>query len=409
MEKCRVAVLGWEIPSRDQAITGSGTYLGYLTELGGLTNGIDLTFIVPWEEDLLLKRNGYEILFLKARRFSKARPYDKDVLYPASSNLTNRLLEDRLPVDLEHFDLIFASGYAFGDFISRAQHLENLVYVSHSPEFLRGSIARKWKFFGGSEGCLDRFRKNTELEARALEGSKRVIAVSKACKNELTRHYGLGENRVSVIYNGIDTSLFRRVRSPRIRDKTIFTYVGRAHPEKGTRLLLQSMKDLMARLPMKEVELHMITNWGPPLQRAVRKLGLAEHVRPVKWEGYQKLPRHYSAAAFTVMPSYWDSFCYVVAESLSCETPVITSSAGGLPEIVDDGIGLIFKVGDREDLTLQLEKGRDLALGHIADMGRQGRRKVQNLFSKKDFLMNYTRFIEENTDGTFTQSSLDRD
>ncbi|MFQ6085970.1 MAG: glycosyltransferase family 4 protein [Candidatus Bathyarchaeia archaeon] len=412
-KKYRVAVLAWEKPSRDHASTGSGVYLGYLGELGKLSkergNGIDLTFIVPWEEDLFLKMNGYKILFLKIRRFSRARPYGRDVLYPACRNLTDRLLGDRFPIDLKRFDLIFASGYAFGNFISKAQYLENLVYVSHSPEFLRGSIARRRKFFGGSDEYLDRFRRNAELEALALKGSKQVITVSKACKRELTRHYRLGQNKVSVIYNGVDTSLFRRVPLRRSRDKTIFTYVGRAHPEKGTSLLLQSTKELMTRDPKKDFELQMVTDGGSSLQRVVKRVGLTGHTRLMRWRGYQRLPRHYSAATFSIMPSYWDSFSYSVAESLSCETPVIASSSGGLPEIVDDEVGLLFQAGDKEDLIVQLEKACDFPLERVMEMGRHGRRRIQSLFSRERFLTNYMRFIEQNMKGNFTQSSLAED
>lgn len=124
-------------------------YLNYLTELGKFSRAtnprLDLTFIAPSQKDALLRKDGYNVLLLKTRGFCKECPYNEEVLYPSCKNFASRLLKDKNPIDQKSFDLILANSFAFGEFISRAQHLENLVYISHRPEFLREKFAEQFR------------------------------------------------------------------------------------------------------------------------------------------------------------------------------------------------------------------------------------------------------------------------
>ncbi len=401
LHKYKVAVLGWEVPSRSKIATGAGMYLSYLTELGKFsmtTNPrLDLTFIVPWQKDVLLRKNGYSVLLLKTRGFRKKHPYNEEVLYPSCKNFASRLLKEKNPIDHKSFDLILANSFAFGEFISKAQHLENLVYISHRPEFLREKFAEQFRVkLGGKR----RLRKDAELEAKAVENSDRVLAVSKACKKGLAKRYR--RDKITVIYNGIDENVFNRVQTPSNGGKTVFTYIGRNHPEKGISLLLRSVKDLVEKDHGKNFETRLITDDGVSLRRAVKRLGLSNYVKLINWKMQRWLPYYYSGSTFTMMPSYWESFSYVVAESLSCETPVIVSRAGALPELVDRKVGLLFRAGDGNDLTGQLWEACERSHESIVEMGKRGRKKIQNSFSKSVFLGNYLKFIEETINGTIS-------
>lgn len=406
VEKYKIAVLAWERPNNGITLTGVGMYLNYLAKLGKFSrkNGckLDLTFITPWEEDLSLREDGYKVLLLKTAGFSRKKPYARDVLYLALQDFADRLLGESSR-SLEKFDLIFANSFAFGDFISRAQHLENVVYVSHRPEFLRESIAKKFSI----PVNVSRLRRDAELEAKAVKNSSHVLVVSNACRQEFIKRYRRIRDRLVVIYNGVDTSLFKPTSKCKDGGKTVFTYVGRDDPEKGIRLLLESVRDLAVE--GKNFELRLISNDGYSLRQTIERLGISEYIQSRKWERYAELSRHYSRAAFTVMPSYWESFSYVIAESLSCETPVIASAAGALPEIIGRGTGLLFKPGDKEDLTDKLRAACDLPREHVKKMGRAGRQRIRRAFSAERFLANYLKFIEATTNGTLSHSSLGED
>ncbi|MBU0709019.1 glycosyltransferase, partial [Patescibacteria group bacterium] len=71
---------------------------------------------------------------------------------------------------------------------------------------------------------------------------------------------------------------------------------------------------------------------------------------------HKDLPKVYTNALFTVVPSIQESFGMVAIESLACGTPVIASDAGGLPEIVTANCGLIFPAGNINTLAKNMKK-----------------------------------------------------
>lgn len=395
MRRLKVAVLGWEPPSRSRVVTGAGMYLGYLAELGTFARArgrkLSLTFIIPSQRDRLVHREGYRVRFVHIAGFRERHPYDTDVMYPATKRFAKRLLGKRSPIDLKRFDVVLANSFAFGELIARAR-LDNLVYISHRPEFMREKFAKR---FGVRMASKRRLRRDARLEAKAIENSKRTITVSKACKRDLAQRFDRG--RIDVIYNGVDTNLFSRVGCES-NGKVVFTYAGRNHPEKGIGLLLRSVQRAVNR-GCSDFELQLLTDDGVSLRRAVKRMGLSPWVKLVGWQRLRELPRYYSASNFTIMPSYWESFSYATAEGLACEVPTIVSMTGALREMVDDEVGLCFRPGSERELADRLEEACTYDPERAAEMGRRGRRRVKQQFSKEAFLANYLRYIERFVEG----------
>ena len=64
------------------------------------------------------------------------------------------------------------------------------------------------------------------------------------------------------------------------------------------------------------------------------------------------LPPYYRAAAVSVIPSLEEGFGIPAAEAMGCEVPVVASDAGGLPEVVENGVtGLVVPRGDADALA----------------------------------------------------------
>ncbi|HID60653.1 MAG TPA: glycosyltransferase, partial [Hadesarchaea archaeon] len=355
---------------------------------------LDLSFIVPAQCDRIVRRDGYHVQFVRIPRFRERRPYDEDVLYPATKSFANRLLGKRSLIYLKRFDVVLANSFAFGELIARAR-LDNIVYISHRPEFLREKSAKHFKIMVATKRRLER---DARLEAKSIENSKRTITMSRACKRELVRRFN--RSSIDVIYNGVDTNLFSKVRCER-DGKIVFTYAGRNHPEKGVDLLLRSIRHVVDR-GCRNFELRLLTDDGVFLKRSVKRMDLSRWVKLVGWKRVYELPRYYSASTFTIMPSYWESFSYTTAESLACESPTIASTAGALPEIVNDGVGLQFRVGEERELAERLEEACSYDPYRVAEMGRQGRMRVKRRFSKRTFLSNYLRYIERFANGTLS-------
>ena len=118
----------------------------------------------------------------------------------------------------------------------------------------------------------------------------------------------------------------------------------------------------------------------PELVQLAQTLGIADDVTFLGWVANTELPPYYRAAAVSVIPSLEEGFGIPAAEAMGCETPVVASDAGGLPEVVEHGVtGLIVPRGDSSALAE--------AIGSLlADperrtrMGRAGRERALRLF-----------------------------
>ena len=132
---------------------------------------------------------------------------------------------------------------------------------------------------------------------------------------------------------------------------------------KGVKITLLALGRLLDRHPDARLELggpgdHMwaVDALGDDAGRilaAVDVLGVGRR---------DELPGRYQRATVTVMPSEYEAFGLVLAESLACGTPVVCTDDGGMPEIVNDpAIGRTFPVGDVDGFAQALGDVIDLA------------------------------------------------
>lgn len=142
-------------------------------------------------------------------------------------------------------------------------------------------------------------------------------------------------------------------------DEFTVLYTGRLIPTKSVDTLIRAFRGVEGRL--------WIVGTGPEEERLralAKELGV-----PAEFKGYmdrRELPRVYTAASVTVLPSFSESFGYTVAESLACGTPAIGSRVGMVPEMIEDGKnGYIFQAGDVEELRSRILQARE-NLSHLS-------------------------------------------
>jgi glycosyltransferase involved in cell wall biosynthesis len=94
----------------------------------------------------------------------------------------------------------------------------------------------------------------------------------------------------------------------------------------------------------------VIAGEGPdraPLENRARELGIAERVRFLGAQPRQRIVELFRAADATILSSSWENFPHTVVEALAVGTPVLAMEAGGLGEVVQDGVnGLVVPAGD---------------------------------------------------------------
>lgn len=207
----------------------------------------------------------------------------------------------------------------------------------------------------------------------------KVITGSESSAASVAEALDLPREHIRVIYDGVDEDIYRPLDDAG-REPNSLLFVGRAEDKnKGFRYLLDALKRLDGHVPY-----HLIVVQPPRSKEAARRvqeLGLQGRFTYLESLSAEELVHTYNGVQVHVSPSLYEGFGLPAAEAQACGTPVVTTSAGALREIVDDGVsGLVVPPGEVAPLadalrTLLEDPARCRA------MGTAGSRRIRERFS----------------------------
>jgi glycosyltransferase involved in cell wall biosynthesis len=180
--------------------------------------------------------------------------------------------------------------------------------------------------------------------------------------------------RVEALTNGVDTRFFRRVEGtlpPADRPRIVVPR--RLFPKNGVEYMVRALPLILER---HDVEAVFIGD-GPERERLdalAKELGVTDRVAFLGKRRHEEMPGLLGSGTLAVIPSLMEATSVAALEAMACELPVAASRVGGLPEIVDDGVGGLFEPGDPASLAqrvLALLKRNDLD-----ELGRRARERV---------------------------------
>jgi len=205
----------------------------------------------------------------------------------------------------------------------------------------------------------DRFYFN--LDYKGIKKAKRIIAVSLATKNDLIHYLGIPDERISIVYHGIDHKLFRPV-SHRIHNDPYVLFVGSEHPRKNFAGLLKAFSKLKGEPTFKDLKLVKVGRAGGQeadyrgqTLEVVKALGLVNKVIFTDVVPEADLPAYYSGAEVFVLPSLYEGFGVPPLEAMACGCPVVTSNASSLPEVVGEA-GIMVNPYDTDSLAQAMRR-----------------------------------------------------
>lgn len=307
-------------------------------------------------------------------------------------------------------DLAIADGCAGTDLVhshtwyaNMAGHLAGLLHgVPHVVSAHSLEPLRPWK----AEQLGGGYAVSSWVEKTAYEAAAAVIAVSAAMRDDVLASYPvIDPAKVHVVHNGIDTETWSPAALPdRARqlgvdpDRPSIVFVGRITRQKGLPLFLRAV----AQLPP---DVQIVLCAGAPdtaeIEAEVSALvaSLAASRTGVVWIR-EMLPRRdvvalLSGATAFACPSIYEPLGIVNLEAMACETAVVATATGGIPEVVVDGsTGLLVPIDQATDGTgtpldpEQYVADFAAALNAVvadpdraAEMGRAGRARAIESFS----------------------------
>lgn len=270
-----------------------------------------------------------------------------------------------------------------------------LVQTIHSLEPLR-----PWKV----EQLGNGYHLSSWIERTGMEDADAIVAVSQETRNDVLRLFNVDPNKVHVIHNGIDLDQYRAtaasdalVKRGVDPSKPFVLFVGRITRQKG-------IIHLVNAIPEIDPSLQVVLCAGAPDTKEIgqemqERVAEVSAQRPgVIWI-QEMLPRadviqFYAQASLFCCPSVYEPFGIINLEAMACETAVVASAVGGIPEVVVPGetgelVPLALKPGTFDpvdpaqfahDLASAINKvARDPEL--MARYGAAGRRRVEDHFS----------------------------
>jgi glycosyltransferase involved in cell wall biosynthesis len=235
-----------------------------------------------------------------------------------------------------------------------------------------------------------------------LRRRDRVVAVGQAVAQALIRNEGIPAQRVEVIYNGIDLSVFlhnghdrRAIRSEMGagEDDLLIVQVARLDYLKDHATAIHALAEVVrCRTNVRLV----LVGEGPEEERIaewIRQRNLASHVRLLGLRS--DISRLLSAADVFLLTSISEGIPLAVIEAMAAGLPVVSTNVGGLTETVEDGrTSFLASAGDHVTLAQHiLRLAEDPALRR--QMGQRGRERAIRLFSERRMHAHYLQCYRE--------------
>ena len=197
-----------------------------------------------------------------------------------------------------------------------------------------------------------------KLDIRGIKRASHIIAVSQTTRKDMITHLKIPDDRISVIYNGLDHSLFKPYKV-RLFNRPYILYVGSERPRKNLGRLFEAFAVIRKEFPelllVKVGVAGRTREYRQEIMRKLDSLRIDQAVIFVEYVSELDLAYYYSSAALLAYPSLYEGFGFPPLEAMACGCPVVTSDTSSLPEVVGEA-GIMFNPYDTDSLVEAMRK-----------------------------------------------------
>jgi len=323
-------------------------------------------------------------------------------------------------VRCERFPATSRSAYARAAMRAAGKAAPRLIQVENRPLIAlamkrRFPKRRVWLSLQSSTFIGPRYIGGTALR-RSLAAADRILVNSDYLRRVVASRVPEASGKIDVVHLGVDTRRFPSRFSPEgearraelraargWNGRTVVLFMGRVIPRKGVHHLLDVLPELAEAHPDALLVIvgspyygsHRTTAYSRGLARKGK--ALAKHLQFVPYVPYTDVPDWFLAADIAAVPSgRSEAFGLVNVEAMACGLPVVATRAGGMPEIVEDGVtGYLV---DPEHIAAELSDRLRRLLddeGLRRRMGLASRSRVEERFTWQRSAEAWLRLFEQ--------------
>lgn len=258
-------------------------------------------------------------------------------------NVLQRIIQV-ISIDLPKVDIIHSSLAWFPALCAIPAKLESkcpMIVTEHGVAFSLLSLYTSSYLFGEHSSILWKFFCGNIIKS-IYNSANRVYPVCKANVG-WESFLGLDSSKIKIIYNGVDTNIFKPREIRRETQRPTVVYVGRIEIFKDIMTLLHAIKYATAKIP----DIHCLIygscddeEYAKTLVDTVRTLEINDNV---KFMGKtSKAADAYNGADAVVLTSLTEGFPFSIIEAMACGKPIVSTNVGGVPEALE-GCGILVK------------------------------------------------------------------
>jgi len=199
-------------------------------------------------------------------------------------------------------------------------------------EFSKGIIQKisKWRWFSF-----------LTMQKKVAPNLKAICTPSLNSKNDIVNDFNVSDNKISVIPNGIDFSVFSPKKNiPRVLGQ-IITTASADVPLKGLDFTLKAIANLIKDYPYIRLIVIGAPRAGGHTERLIQKLKIEAHVAYKTNLTKEEIAIEYANSNIAIVSSLYEGFGFPVGEAMACSIPLIATNVASIPEITSNFAELI--------------------------------------------------------------------